>query len=215
MCLCEYEVHVFLYANEAVTKQIEIQIDFCLHHLNLKGKRNTFLYHLAHVQESFIIYKVFYSFIFKSNMQKISEEEIWNSEYKCVLPALQIRVCQQSITANIWPLITHIHHIMIIVTGGISKKSFFIIFRSSCLQMFFKTSVIRNFAIFTEKHVLESLFNKVIGLTTCNFISTSPQKRLQHRSFLWKLQNFYEQLLLLNISMEHFFYEAAFVSLIK
>ena len=27
--------------------------------------------------------------------------------------------------------------------------------------MFFKTGVIRNFAIFTGKHLLESLFNKV------------------------------------------------------
>ena len=40
-----------------------------------------------------------------------------------------------------------------------SKKSIFIIFRSSRTQMFFKKGVIGNFAIFTS--VLESLFNKV------------------------------------------------------
>ena len=35
--------------------------------------------------------------------------------------------------------------------------------------MFFKAGVIRNFAIFTGKHVLESLFNKVAGLTGLYF----------------------------------------------
>ena len=39
--------------------------------------------------------------------------------------ALQIRAGQWSITANLWPLTTHIYHVMIIVTGGFSKKSFY------------------------------------------------------------------------------------------
>ena len=39
--------------------------------------------------------------------------------------ALQIRAAQQSITANLWPLTTNIYHVMIIVTGGFSKKSFY------------------------------------------------------------------------------------------
>ena len=39
--------------------------------------------------------------------------------------ALQIRAGQRSITANLWPLIAHIYHVMIIVTGSFSKKSFF------------------------------------------------------------------------------------------
>ena len=48
---------------------------------------------------------------------------------------------------------------MIIVTGGFSKKSFFIILcRSSRTQLFFKTGVIRNFAIFTGKYLYWSLF---------------------------------------------------------
>ena len=38
---------------------------------------------------------------------------------------LQIRGGQQSITANLWPLTAHIYHVMIIVTGGFSKKSFY------------------------------------------------------------------------------------------
>ena len=69
-----------------------------------------------------------------------------------IYAALQIRAGQRSITANLWPMTTHIYHVMIIVTSGISKKSFFIIiFRNSLTQMFFKAGVIRNFAIFTGK----------------------------------------------------------------
>ena len=44
--------------------------------------------------------------------------------------------------------------------------------RSSRLQMFFKTGVLKNFAIFTGKHLLESLFNKEALLkrdTTCEY----------------------------------------------
>ena len=37
--------------------------------------------------------------------------------------ALQIMAGQRSITANLWPFTAHIYHVMIIVTGGISKKS--------------------------------------------------------------------------------------------
>ena len=36
--------------------------------------------------------------------------------------ALQIRANQWSITASLWPLTTHIYHVMIIVTGDPSKK---------------------------------------------------------------------------------------------
>ena len=40
---------------------------------------------------------------------------------------LQIRTSQWSITANLCPFTAHIYHVMIIVTGGFSKKSFFFI----------------------------------------------------------------------------------------
>ena len=94
-----------------------------------------------------------------------------------MLVALQIRAVHRSITRNLWPLTAYIYHVMIIVTGGFSKKSFFIIiFRSSHTQIFFKTGVVRNFAIFTGKHLCWSFFLiKFAGL------STSSQKRLQHR----------------------------------
>ena len=95
---------------------------------------------------------------------------------------------------------------MIIVIGGFSKKYVFIIFRSSCMQMFFKTIVARNFAIFAGKHLCWSLFS-----IKNNFISTFCYKRLQHSWFLF-CEN-------CEIFMNTFFYGtclvAVFVSLIK
>ena len=52
-------------------------------------------------------------------------------------------------------------------------------YRSSRLQMFFKIVVLRNFEIFTGKHLCWSL-------QTCNFI----KKRLQHRCFPVNISNF-------------------------
>lgn len=38
--------------------------------------------------------------------------------------ALQIRAGQWLITASLWPLTTHLYHVMIAVMGGVSKKPF-------------------------------------------------------------------------------------------
>ena len=58
--------------------------------------------------------------------------------------------------------------------------------------MFFKIGVLKNSAIFTGKHLCCSLFfDKVAGLRPGTLI----KKRLQHRCFLWILQNFKEQLI--------------------
>ena len=46
-------------------------------------------------------------------------------------------------------------------------------------EAFCKKGVLKNFAMFTAKHVLESLFNKVAYLKACNLI----KKRLQHGCF--------------------------------
>ena len=46
-------------------------------------------------------------------------------------------------------------------------------------EVFYKRAVIKNFVIFTGKHVFESLFYKVADRQTWNFI----KKRLQHRCF--------------------------------
>ena len=96
------------------------------------------------------------------------------------MSALQLTASKWSIITNLWPLTTHIYHVMIIVTGGFSKKSFFIIiFRSSRTQMFFETSVIRNFAIFIGKHLCWSLFLiKLQALRHLTLFQPSSQKRL-------------------------------------
>ena len=47
--------------------------------------------------------------------------------YQLIKSALQIRAGQRPIAANLWPLTAHISHVMIIVTGGLSKKSFFLL----------------------------------------------------------------------------------------
>ena len=45
-----------------------------------------------------------------------------------IVTSLQIRASQRSITAKLWPLTAHTYPVMIIVTGGFSKKSFYYIF---------------------------------------------------------------------------------------
>ena len=58
-------------------------------------------------------------------------------------------------------------------------------------DVFFKKTVLKSFANFTEKNLCWSLFyNKVTGLRACNFI----KKRLQHRCVPEKLAKFYEHL---------------------
>ena len=62
-------------------------------------------------------------------------------------------------------------------------------YRSSHLQLFFKIGVIKNFAIFTGKHVLKSLFNKLraCNCQACNFI----KKRIKRRCFSVNLAKFF------------------------
>ena len=112
---------------------------------------------------------------------------------------LQIRAGQQSITANTWPLTTHIYHVMIMVTGGFSKKSFLLIFSEAALRRCSSKQVLLEISQYSQENIM-----------ACNFISTSSQKRLQHRFFPVNIaKNF----------MDSFFYRtppvAAFVSLIK
>ena len=106
---------------------------------------------------------------------------------------LQIRAGQRSITANLWPLTAHIFHVMIIVTGGFFKKSFFIIFRSRHTQMFFKTGVSRNVATFTEKHLCWSLFLiKLQVLWPATSFQPRPKSDFSTIVSLRILWNFYE-----------------------
>ena len=76
------------------------------------------------------------------------------------------------------------------------QEIFFIIFRSSCMQMFFKTGFARNFAIFTGKHLCWSLF-----LIKENFISTFSQRDFNTGDFCpVKIVKFFEHLFLWSIS---------------
>ena len=74
---------------------------------------------------------------------------------------------------------------MITETGGSSKKSFFI-FRSSRMQMFLKTGVVRNAAIFTGKHLSRRLF------LIATLFQPRPKRHSNTIVFLWLLGNFYE-----------------------
>ena len=69
---------------------------------------------------------------------------------------------------------------MIIVTGGFFNKSFYIIiFRSNCMQLFFKTDVTRNFAIFTGKHLCCSLFLiKLQAIRHFNLVKNETSKQV-------------------------------------
>ena len=49
-------------------------------------------------------------------------------------------------------------------------KFVFTLFRSSHRRCFIKKAVLKNFAIFTWKHLCWSLFNKAVGLQVCKFI---------------------------------------------
>ena len=63
-------------------------------------------------------------------------------------------------------------------------------------QVFNKKAVLKNFAIFTEKHLRWSLFlNKNVGLQSWNFI----KKRLQHRFFPVNIAKFLRTPVLENI----------------
>ena len=113
---------------------------------------------------------------------------------------LQIRAGQRSITANLWPLTTHIYQVMIIVTGDFSNKYFFIIFISCRTQMFFKTAVVRNVAIFIGKHLcwssiliklpygLQLYFNLVPKETSTQVFSWEYYKIFSNNFFIEHLQ---------------------------
>ena len=48
--------------------------------------------------------------------------------------ALKIRAGQRSITANLWSLTANTYHVMIIVTGGFSEKSFLLLLPSNSFE---------------------------------------------------------------------------------
>ena len=128
-----------------------------------------------------------------------------------MLAALQIRPFNGQLLSviGLWP---PIFIIVINVIGGFSKKSFYYYFQKQPYAYILHNRCCKKFCnIHRKTSVLVSLFNKVAGLTVCNFISTLFQKRLQHR-WLQQSEN-------CEIFTNSFFYGtppvAAFVSLIK
>ena len=95
--------------------------------IKLRGQKNLTAYLLltSPPQESG------FSCLWNENIQlqprycyNLLSNEVFNYFSICSI-ALQIRASQQSITANLWPLTTHFCHVMVIVTGGFSKKPFY------------------------------------------------------------------------------------------
>ena len=65
--------------------------------------------------------------------------------------------------------------------------------RSSCSQIFVKISVLKNFEIFTGKHLCWIIFlRKLQALKPASLLKGDPNTGV----FVWILQNFYEQLFL-------------------
>ena len=60
------------------------------------------------------------------------------------------------------------------------RKSWITPLQKQRLEVFYKKAVLKNFAIFTKKHLCWSFLNKVADLEVYSFI----KKRLQHRCFL-------------------------------
>ena len=90
-----------------------------------------------------------------------------------------------------------------------TTKTIHILYHYS-LSTIFKIVVLKTFAIFSGKPVLDSLFNKVAGLKVCNFI----KRRLRHRYFPINIAKFlrtsfmeHHRLLLLPIHVSIFFSE--------
>ena len=66
------------------------------------------------------------------------------------------------------------------------KSSFSLKNLSSPSEMFFEIGVLKNFAIFTGKHLCWSLFNKVAGVRPATLL----KERLHHRCFLMNIAKF-------------------------
>ena len=82
---------------------------------------------------------------------------------RIIATAMQIKAVKgrKSLTTNLWTLTAHIYHVIIIWWPVAFPKIeiYLYHFQGQChTQMFFKTGVIGNFAIFTGKHLWWSLF---------------------------------------------------------
>ena len=74
---------------------------------------------------------------------------------------------QQSITANLRPLTAHIYHVMIIVTGGFSKKSFFYQYYFHFLEILLNDLEL----VFLEFKHIYKIKERVCFLFICSFFT--------------------------------------------
>ena len=105
----------------------------------------------------------------KINRKKPVEESLYKISCNIVRKetlaqaALQIRAGQQSITANLHPLITHIYYVMITVTGDFSKKSFY--------YYYFQEILLNNLElVFLEFKHLQNTQNKFVFFLSVQFL---------------------------------------------
>ena len=91
-----------------------------------------------------------------------------NVKSNFTLTVLWIRTSQQSITANLRPLTTHIYHVMIIVTDEFSMKSLLLFLRNSFKQ--FWTYLLQNsqnkFVFFLSIHFFTCCFVIILCINT-------------------------------------------------
>ena len=84
-------------------------------------------------------------------------------------------------------LIKFVMMVLILNLDNMELQTRFVIFRSSCTEVFFKNGVLKNFAKFAGKHFCQSLlFNKIAGYRP----STLLKKRLCHMCFSVKFLKF-------------------------
>ena len=76
------------------------------------------------------------------------------------------------------------------------QVSFFIFFQKQPWEVFYKKAVIKNFAIFTGKHLCWDLFLLKLHLKACNFI----KKRLQPRCLPVNIAKFLKTAIFKNIN---------------
>ena len=95
---------------------------------------------------------------------------------------LQIRAGPWSITANLWPLTAHIYHVMIILTGEFSKKSFLLL-----LFLFCRNSFERSWTCFfgTVKHLKQL---SILCLRVEFKVMTDFFLMKESFYFIWQLQ---------------------------
>ena len=84
--------------------------------------------------------------------------------------ALQIRAGQRSITTSLWPLTAHIYHVIIIVTGGFFKRSFFYLYCFYFLEILLKDLELVFLEFIHIYKTQRNVFSFYLFIFTCCFV---------------------------------------------